>query len=119
MKVELDLIEMGKRITKEREALKLTRDQLAYKVGVSGDTIKHVEYGEQSLTMAHFKALVVALDVSADYILGIDDKIMTDVEEDAQKRSSISNVNYIMEHFDADRCSKVEDLIRTLKEWNK
>ena len=119
MKEKLDLIEMGHRICKEREALKLTREQLADKMGVSADTIKHVEYGEQSLTLAHFKDLVNVLDVSSDYLLCIDDKHGNDAVEDSEKRSSMSNVNYMMERWDAHQCSKVEEIVRNIKDIYK
>lgn len=62
-------IEMGERIRKYRELLGLTREDLAYMLGVSSKFIADVEYGAKSLSLKRFTMLAQVLGVSADYLL--------------------------------------------------
>ena len=57
---EIDMKMMGRRIRTQREAIHMTRNQLAAKLGVSGKFIADIEYGDR---------MTQILNLSADYIL--------------------------------------------------
>ena len=69
-------IEIGTRIKQLRQDLKLTRDELALRVGYSANFIQEVERGRSGLSSESIRALSVALKTSADAL------IFGDVTED-------------------------------------
>lgn len=66
---QLDPIEMGARIRRQREFLNLTREELAGDLGVSSKFVADIEYGEKGLSLKRLYTLTQILQVSADYIL--------------------------------------------------
>ena len=66
---ELDLAEMGRRIRSRREALGLSRENLADKLKVSGQFIADIEYGHKGMSIKKLYTMCQILDVTADYIL--------------------------------------------------
>ena len=65
-------ITLGKKIWDARKKAKLTREQLAEKINVSVRFLADVESGLTGVYVTTLKALCLTLDVSADYLLGID-----------------------------------------------
>ncbi len=63
------VMELGKRVKKQRLALKLTQAQLAEKAGVSTQYISHIEKGDQTMSIAVFSRVCDALNTSADKLL--------------------------------------------------
>lgn len=63
----------GRRLKEAREARGLTQPQLAVKArcGLSG--ISQAENGHKDMTVAVFRRLCLALDVSSDYLLDLSD----------------------------------------------
>lgn len=73
------MIIVGKRIRNARVLAGLTQEQLAERIGVSRTAIVRWEGGSE-FTLEHLLALTKALNVSADYLLGIESNIqMMDV----------------------------------------
>ncbi len=66
---ELDLVEMGKRIRRKREYLKMTRESLAEKIDVSTQFISDLERGRRGMTLGRLWCLSTTLDVTTDYLL--------------------------------------------------
>ncbi len=62
-------IEIGTRIKQLRQDLKLTRDELALRVGYSANFIQEVERGRSGLSSESIKAFSTALNTSADVLL--------------------------------------------------
>ena len=65
----LDQREMGRRIRDRREAMGLSREDLAELLGVSPQFIADVEYGNKGLSIKRLYLLSQVLGVTADYIL--------------------------------------------------
>lgn len=65
----LDQREMGKRIRDRREAMELSREDLAELLDVSAQFIADVEYGNKGLSIKRLYLLSQVLGVSTDYIL--------------------------------------------------
>ncbi len=63
------VMELGKRVKKQRLALKLTQAQLAEKAGVSTQYISHIEKGDQTMSIIVFSRVCDALNTSADKLL--------------------------------------------------
>lgn len=69
MKPELDLKEMGKRIRNGREAMALTREELAEKLSISNRFCAEIEEGTKGISLNTLLALSIALNLSTDYLL--------------------------------------------------
>ena len=69
---EIDLKRMGRRIRNQREAVHMTRAQLAAKLGVPGKFVADIEYGDKGVSIQTLYRLTQILNLSADYILAGD-----------------------------------------------
>lgn len=63
---------LGARVKLRRKEKKLTREQLAEKIDVSVRFLADVESGAVGVSLATLKELCEALELSADYLLGMD-----------------------------------------------
>ncbi len=70
---ELNKKEMGARIRARREALNLSREELAKKLSVTAKTIANIEYGEKGVTLKNLYKMKQVLGVSIDYLMDGDD----------------------------------------------
>ncbi|MCL2370293.1 MAG: helix-turn-helix domain-containing protein [Firmicutes bacterium] len=61
-------------LTTLRKEQKLTKDQLAQKIGFSNVIISYWEYGKREPSSKALKALAKYFKVSADYLLGLEDE---------------------------------------------
>lgn len=66
---ELNKKEMGARIRARREALNMSREELAKKLAVTAKTIANIEYGEKGMTLKNLYKMKQILGVSIDYLL--------------------------------------------------
>lgn len=69
---DLDLKQMGRRIRSQREGMHMSRNELAFALGVSGKFIADIEYGDKGVSIQNLYRLSQILGLSADYILGGD-----------------------------------------------
>lgn len=67
----LDAPHDGRRIAALRKWRRLTRDQLAERIGVTGASITMIETGKRHGSPRTFKAIAAALSVPVDMLLGI------------------------------------------------
>ncbi len=75
-------METGERIRREREAIGMSRRQLAEIIGVSEKTVVSIETGEHGTTIYRIIAISDALNTSIDYLLtGYADTVMKSEEE--------------------------------------
>ena len=58
---EIDMKKMGKRIRTQREALHMTRAQLAARLGVSGKFVADIEYGDKGMSIQTLYRLTLIL----------------------------------------------------------
>lgn len=73
-KKEINLI-LGEKIKELRKQKRLTREQLAEKIDVSVRFLADVESGITGVSLSTLKTLSLTLDVSCDYLLGLNDNI--------------------------------------------
>ncbi len=65
---------IGERIRKVREELGMTRNQLAEKAGISTSMLYYYEKEQKNPSAEVLARICEALDISADYILGLIDE---------------------------------------------
>lgn len=69
---QLDLLQIGVRIRRQRELHGMTRELLAEKLDVSTKFIADIERGSKGISLQNFYLLIQILDTSADYLLSGD-----------------------------------------------
>ena len=68
-----DLTEIGKRIKRARKSKGINQVEFADKLNISVSHLSNIENGKINVGLDIFMAITDALDVSADWLLGIDD----------------------------------------------
>ena len=66
---ELNSVEIGRRIRTQREAIHMTRDNLAEALGVTPKFVADIEYGDKGMSLQTLYKLMQVLNMSADFIL--------------------------------------------------
>ena len=66
---EINLIEIGKRITKRRKKLGMTQETLAERGDLTPQFVSYAESGKRAMRPENVIKLAKALEVSADYLL--------------------------------------------------
>ncbi len=106
----IDYYSIGARIRKQRELLKLSREQLATELDVTSKFISDIELGQKGMSLKTLIALSKVLSIPTDFILfGTNNTSATSPEDkiyltsanpitDADKLSFITN--YIAENFE-------------------
>jgi transcriptional regulator with XRE-family HTH domain len=69
----MDLEAMGRRMRAAREALGLTQAQVAKAIGRSLLFYGYIERGTRRMSLVTFSAVALALDISADELLGLEE----------------------------------------------
>ncbi|MDR1706012.1 MAG: helix-turn-helix domain-containing protein [Clostridiales bacterium] len=64
--MQIDYLDIGKRIRAERLKQKVTQEKLAEMTGVGTTHISHIETGNSKLSIKAFVSIVNALNISAD-----------------------------------------------------
>lgn len=67
--MEVDAVEMGRRIAQRRKSFHLKQKELAEKLGVSNNHLSGIELGKASPSLDVFVRLCNELDVTPDYLL--------------------------------------------------
>lgn len=67
--MEVDIVEMGRRIAQRRKAFQLKQKDLAEKIGVSNNHLSDIELGKSSPSLNVFVRICTELDVTPDYLL--------------------------------------------------
>lgn len=67
--IELDLLEMGRRIIERRKKLGLTQEALAEKGDMTTQFVSYAEAGKRAMRAENLLKVSQALGVSADYLL--------------------------------------------------
>ena len=99
--------EFGLRIKNIRESMKMTKEEFAKLIGISGQYLGLVEHGKNYLSIEKLKVLCDFTNLSADYILfGKDTKI-------------IDNTNSLLSEFTEDEikngCESLKNLALMIK----
>lgn len=100
---EINVI-LGNNIKNMRKKNNITREKLAEKINVSPRFLADVESGKVGVSLATLKSLCYALNISADYLLGIasfDDKNLyinsIDKKIQSMNANMLKNLDYIID----------------------
>ena len=85
---------LGERILTMRKKLGITREKLAEKVDISSRFLADVEGGKVGVSLQTLKNISMALSVSTDYLLGINDELDNNELSDLIGQLSILNKDY-------------------------
>ena len=78
-----DLSEIGKRIKKARKSKGISQVEFADKLDISVSHLSNIENGKINVGLDIFMAITEALEVSADWLLGIDTDSASPIPEQA------------------------------------
>lgn len=81
MNQEITQLEIGKRIAECRRERKLTQEELANRVGVTAQALSQYERGLRYPDIGILRSLCQALSAGADYLLGLEDKKITEFDD--------------------------------------
>ena len=103
---EINLLEIGKRITERRKKLGMTQEMLAEKGDLTPQFVSYAESGKRAMRPENVIKLANALEVSADYLLTGDivDKDMLILADKLRKLSP--EMLRIVENI-IDECTKI------------
>lgn len=103
---EINLLEIGKRITERRKKLGMTQEMLAEKGDLTPQFVSYAESGKRAMRPENVIKLANALEVSADYLLTGDivDKDLLILSDKMRKLSP--EMLHIVENI-IDECLKI------------
>ena len=93
--LQIDLAEIGNRISVERRRNNITQEQLAEKMNVSIQMISNLERGNKAIKINNLVNLSQILGVSTDYIL-TGNKILNEKSALLDKLSNLSSDDYLI-----------------------
>ncbi len=103
---------MGSRIRTARQFRRLTGEQLAEKIGIAVDSLRHIENGVRSPSFQLIERISDILDVSLDYLVGrrillwsiefarnLENSGLTKEQEDAIVELALNSIPIIKKHI--------------------
>ena len=93
--LQIDLAEIGNRISVERRRNNITQEQLAEKMNVSIQMISNLERGNKAIKINNLVNLTQILGVSTDYIL-TGNKNLNEKSALLDKLSNLSSDDYLI-----------------------
>ena len=93
---EYEIANHGQRIRTARQFRRLTGEQLAEKIGIAVDSLRHIENGVRSPSFQLIERISDILDVSLDYLAG-----KTDSPLEHRVRKELENSGLTKEQEDA------------------
>ena len=68
--ISTELIELGERIRKRRQEMKLSQEFFAEKAGISVNTVSRIEGGQTAMSVEIFRKMIEILETDANLLLG-------------------------------------------------
>ncbi len=68
--ISTELIELGERIRKRRQEMKLSQESFAEKAGISVNTVSRVEGGQTAMSVEIFRKMIEILETDANILMG-------------------------------------------------
>ena len=65
--ISTELIELGERIRKRRQEMKLSQESFAEKAGISVNTVSRIEGGQTAMSVEIFRKMIEILETDAKY----------------------------------------------------
>lgn len=85
--ISTELIELGERIRKRRQEMKLSQESFAEKAGISVNTVSRIEGGQTAMSVEIFRKMIEILETDANILLGKE-------EGDTERQESVQKVLY-------------------------
>ena len=85
--ISTELIELGERIRKRRQEMKLSQESFAEKAGISVNTVSRIEGGQTAMSVEIFRKMIEILETDANILMGKE-------RDDAEKRKQFEEVFY-------------------------
>ena len=85
--ISTELIELGERIRKRRQEMKLSQESFAEKAGISVNTVSRIEGGQTAMSVEIFRKMIEILEIDANILLGKE-------KGDTEKQESVREVLY-------------------------
>ena len=85
--ISTELIELGERIRKRRQEMKLSQESFAEKAGISVNTVSRIEGGQTAMSVEIFRKMIEILETDANVLLGKE-------EGDTERQESVQEVLY-------------------------
>ena len=68
--ISTELIELGERIRKRRQEMKLSQESFAEKASISVNTVSRIEGGQTAMSVEIFRKMIEILETDANLLLG-------------------------------------------------
>ena len=107
---ELNKKEMGARVRARRDALGMSREDLAKQLSVTAKTIANIEYGEKGVTLKNLYKLKQVLGVSIDYLMEGDASFIDTEDRRKMLSENILSSLSVCSEKELDRIEKVTRL---------
>ena len=85
--ISTELIELGERIRKRRQEMKLSQESFAEKAGISVNTVSRIEGGQTAMSVEILRKMIEILEIDANILLGKE-------KGDTEKQESVQEVLY-------------------------
>lgn len=85
--ISTELIELGERIRKRRQEMKLSQESFAEKAGISVNTVSRIEGGQTAMSVEIFRKMIEILETDANILMGKEG-------DDTEKRKQFEEVFY-------------------------
>ena len=85
--ISTELIELGERIRKRRQKMKLSQESFAEEAGISVNTVSRIEGGQTAMSVEIFRKMIEILETDANILMGKE-------RDDAEKRKQFEEVFY-------------------------
>ena len=85
--ISTELIELGERIRKRRQEMKLSQESFAEKAGISVNTVSRIEGGQTAMSVEIFRKMIEILETDANILMGKEG-------DDAETRQQFEEVFY-------------------------
>ena len=112
--ISTELIELGERIRKRRQEMKLSQESFAEKAGISVNTVSRIEGGQTAMSVEIFRKMIEILETDANILLGKE-------EGDTEKQESVQEVLYQIQKLEWKEqkiiMQTIDSLIDSLNEY--
>ena len=112
--ISTELIELGERIRKRRQEMKLSQESFAEKAGISVNTVSRIEGGQTAMSVEIFRKMIEILETDANILMGKEG-------DDAEKRKQFEKVFYRIQKMEGKEqkiiMQTIDSLIESFNEY--
>ena len=112
--ISTELIELGERIRKRRQEMRLSQESFAEKAGISVNTVSRIEGGQTAMSVEIFRKMIEILETDANILLGKE-------EGDTERQESVQEVLYQIQKLEWKEqkiiMQTIDSLIDSLNEY--